>query len=48
MRTVVVQTDHFDPITLLQPARMVLEAELRAILHLEIGLFAVKPLCAET
>ena len=45
MSTIVVQTDHFNAIALFQPARMVLEAEPGAVLHLEIGLLAVEPLC---
>lgn len=45
MSTVVVQTDHFVPVALFHPARVVLEAELGAVLHLEIGLLAVESLC---
>jgi hypothetical protein len=48
MSTIVVQTDHSNAIDLFQPARMVLEAEPGAVLHLEIGLLAVESLCARS
>ena len=48
MSTIVVQTDHFIPVALFQPAGMVLETELGAVLHLEIGLLAVESLCARS
>ena len=45
---IVVQTDHFSAIALFQPARMVVKAELGAVLRLEIGLLAVESLCARS